>query len=107
MIREREYDGLVAKVLQSRARCSRCGEFGHTVKDCSKSLNAPLEVPSHNGVYAGTIAPRTIPPGVCGEDVVGAGNWLDKARKGHRVQSRNALANRNKRPRDKDGRFSR
>lgn len=104
MIREREYDGLVAKVLQSRARCSRCGEFGHTVKDCSKTLNAPLETPSHNGPYKGPVAVRTIPRGVCGEDVVGTGNWLDKARKGHEKQSRLAILN--KRPRDPNGRFS-
>lgn len=45
--------------------CSRCGG-PHPTAGCDtkpKKSNAPLETPSHNGIYQGTIPVRTLPPG--------------------------------------------
>jgi hypothetical protein len=71
------------------SRCPKCGQYGHI--DCQP---APLETPSHNGVYRGTLAPITIPMAVFGEDIKNTRAWAQKASKGHQVQTRLATANR-------------
>ena len=48
--------------------CIHCGG-PHAGPDCprSKASSAPLETPSHNGLYRGTIKVRELPPGVMSE----------------------------------------
>ena len=94
------------KIKDSAARlvCHHCGGR-HLGSECPRRpiSKAPLEVPSHNGAYRGTLPVRTIPPATEGEDLKPYRKWQGKASLGHLVQSRLALANR--RPRDKDGKF--
>ena len=57
--------------------CVKCGGR-HLASDCpgkSGPSEAPLETPSHNGPYQGTLPVRVIPPGVFGSD-----SALDKLR---------------------------
>ena len=59
MIRDRVRSGLY---------CFTCGGT-HMSGDCQqKKSMAPLETPSHNGLYAGPCKVREIPSGVFGED---------------------------------------
>lgn len=49
--------------------CIRCGR-NHAVKDHDALMepsNLPLETPSHNGPYIGTLPVRELPPGESGE----------------------------------------
>jgi hypothetical protein len=70
------------------SRCTKCGQYGHV--DCDP---APLETPSHNGIYQGKARIRFIPPATFGEDFH-PHSWGLKATKGHAVQSRFAMAAR-------------
>jgi hypothetical protein len=51
-----------------RKPCRYCGHDHPSSKCRSRPpSDAPLETPSHNGVYQGTIKPREIPAGVSGD----------------------------------------
>jgi hypothetical protein len=71
-----------------RLRCPACHAWGHTLADCRDTKGAPLETPSHNGPWQGSVAVRTVPTGVSGEDTGATRISRMKAQKGHATQSR-------------------
>jgi len=68
--------------------CMRCGGR-HLVAQCylnRQKSDAPLETPSHNGAWRGSLPVRVIPTGVMGSDL--DASWQDKGRLGRLKQAR-------------------
>lgn len=70
--------------------CPCC--FGrHRIEQCphedAPASNAIIEVPSHNGIYQGSVPVRVLPQGVSGSKEFVPITWGNKAAAGHTAQS--------------------
>ena len=80
---------MIREKVKSQWYCVKCGG-SHPAKACVRRQagpDLPLETPSHNGQYRGTVAVRTIPPAVFGTNDMGLTDRI-KAKIGNAIQQR-------------------